>query len=147
MSERRPTAVAHPTSDLDMAIVSRILGDIRQDALRLSLEARACFESDWPAPDLSDTPTEGLVKSREMLFVAARLSQVVLWVVKEESESFRGDHATSAPWLIDDLLMSDSSEDDVAFADNPRVQALRNESLSLYCRVARLQAQSDGASN
>lgn len=86
-----------------------------------------------------------------MLFVAARLSQIVLWVVKREREQYpitapdgsTPDNTASDPWIADNLLMSNATGDARAFSDTPRIEALRNESLSLYRRVARLQAQTE----
>ena len=60
-------------------------------------------------PPSTDGTTERLVKSREMLFVAARLSQIVLWVVKEEHEHRPTNEPNidaPAPWIADQLLMT-----------------------------------------
>jgi hypothetical protein len=133
-------------NEAEISMVSRVLSDIWQDALRLSLEAHECFQNATPMPPSTDRTTERLVKSREMLFVAARLSQIVLWVVKEEHEHRPTNEPNidaPAPWIADQLLMTAAPHEAEAFADEPRIEALRTQSLSLYCRVARLKAQAD----
>ena len=146
MPDCRAGSSADRPNDAEISMVSRVLSDIRHDALRLSLEAHECFQAPAPMPPSADSTTERLVKSREMLFVAARLSQIVLWVVKEE-HGHRPTDAPNidapAPWIADQLLMTAAPHEAEAFADEPRIEALRTESLSLYCRVARLQAQAD----
>ena len=66
------------------SMVGPVLRNIREQALRLSLEARDYFGSHWP-PDPRLTPLDDrMVMNREMLFISARLSQVVLWALSQD---------------------------------------------------------------
>jgi hypothetical protein len=133
------------------SMVGRVLRDIRGETLQLSLEARAYFAS-RPIPDADKaTSLDKLIMSREMLFIAARLSQVMLWVLTREGKgppagqgggpASAADCEDEAAWQADPLLMSESDGGDCEPSFAPRFQELRESSLSLYRRVARLDEQ------
>ncbi len=132
-------------------MVDRVLNDIRGEALQLSLAARAYFAAHPIAEPDNPTPLDRLIVSREMLFIAARLSQVMLWVLTREAEPAPadddGEPATAAAcegdarWQADPLLMSEPDGGDCAPSLAPRFQKLRESSLSLYRRVVRLDEQ------
>lgn len=143
------------------SMVGPVLRNIRENALRLSLEARDYFGTHWP-PDPRSTPLDDrMVMNREMLFISARLSQVVLWALSQDDDD--GDQgqtsdpadatdqpdgegeadsdATPEPWAVDPLLLSPADNLGGQVSYHPRFQALREGSLSLYERVSRLHEQ------
>lgn len=151
------------------SMVGPVLRDIREQALRLSLEARDYFGSHWP-PDPRLTPLDDrMVMNREMLFISARLSQVVLWALSQDDGSESVDQpaetldvavdeaapngsapedheppadAPPEPWAVDPLLLSPAENGGGRISYHPRFQALREGSLALYERVSRLHEQS-----
>ena len=146
------------------SIVGSVLRNIRESALRLSLEARDYFGTHWPPDPQSTALDDRMVMNREMLFISARLSQVVLWALSQDS---RDDNAKAAmedegclvatagnsaestpetdvpaePWTVDPLLLSSVDNTGERIAYHPRFQALREASLALYERVSRLHEQ------
>ena len=150
-------------------MVGPVLRNIREQALRLSLEARDYFGSHWP-PDPRLTPLDDrMVMNREMLFISARLSQVVLWALAQDDGTNSEDQPAetqetgagetvpngSAPadheqatdetpelWAVDPLLLSPAENSGGRISYHPRFQALREGSLALYERVSRLHEQS-----
>lgn len=151
------------------SIVGSVLRGIRENALRLSVEARDYFGTHWP-PDPRLTPLDDrMVMNREMLFISARLSQVVLWALSQSpnaedldaaaedgaDDGTSGDgsdvdaaalpqDAPAEPWTVDPLLLSPAENDGGRIVFHPRFQALREGSLALYERVSRLHEQASG---
>lgn len=151
------------------SMVGPILRDIRETALRLSLEAREYFGTHWP-PDPRLTPLDDrMVMNREMLFISARLSQVVLWALSQDSRAedcetspmdaaaaeqtdpsnlvgeepaTDSNDAPAQPWQVDPLLLSPADNVGGQVSYHPRFQSLREGSLALYARVSRLHEQS-----
>ncbi len=144
-------------------MVGNVLRNIRENALRLSLEAREYFGTHWP-PDPRTTPLDDrMVMNREMLFISARLSQVVLWALSQDDgaadenqtpdstpdsedapDQFDAtDDAPPEPWTVDPLLLSPADNVGGQVSYHPRFQALREGSLALYERVSRLHEQSE----
>jgi len=148
------------------SMVGPVLRNIRENALRLSLEARDYFGTHWP-PDPRLTPLDDrMVMNREMLFISARLSQVVLWALSQDDggsddqnqiadsidQTDAANEATAddapddsppEPWTVDPLLLSPADNVGGQVSYHPRFQALREGSLSLYQRVSRLHEQSE----
>ena len=68
-----------------VSIVGSVLRGIRENALRLSIEARDYFGTHWPPDPRMTALDDRMVMNREMLFISARLSQVVLWALSQGS--------------------------------------------------------------
>ncbi len=146
------------------SIVGSVLRNIRESALRLSLEARDYFGTHWPPDPRLTALDDRMVMNREMLFISARLSQVVLWALSQDPDEDSADAAadgesglippagddtesappadvSAEPWTVDPLLLSSVDNTGEQIAYHPRFQALREASLALYERVSRLHEQ------
>ena len=124
------------------SLVDHLLHDMRSEALSLSLEARAFFSSESFRSETYDELLTQMIRNREMLFITARLAQVMLWVLNRgpglDGPGITGDEARKS-WEADPLLLEDGDCGDGALGHE--FDALRESSLSLYRRVVRIDSQ------
>jgi hypothetical protein len=122
--------------------IDHLLRDLRTQALCLSLRARDHFTLRQQPQPREIGPIASLAHRREMLIVTARLAQVVLWVL-DRSPSISPDDDADFPDMIDwraDPLLLDNDMTGLP-ALTPEFDSLRQDSLALYHRVVRIEAQ------
>lgn len=124
------------------SLVEHLLHDMRSEALSLSLEARAFFSSESFRSETYDELVTQMIRNREMLFITARLAQVMLWVLNRgpglDSQSITSGEACKS-WKADPLLLTEGDCGDGALGH--KFDTLRENSLSLYRRVVRIDSQ------